>query len=99
MSKRQDRMDTLLKSSKRNRRQSKTISLIVSHFETTQSLAPGYNSSFITLISKVSDPLTLSDYPLISLIGCMYKVVAKLLATKMKMVIGSIKDEFQLDYI
>ncbi|GJS90295.1 RNA-directed DNA polymerase, eukaryota, reverse transcriptase zinc-binding domain protein [Tanacetum coccineum] len=36
-------------------------------------LARGCNASFIVLIPKVPDPLDLSDYRTISLIGCMYK--------------------------
>lgn len=53
----------------------------------------------ITLIPKVFDPLTLSDYRAISFIGCMYNVVAKILALILKHVIGSVVDNFQSAYI
>lgn len=37
----------------------------------------GSNSSFIALVHKVEDPQNLSDFRLISLVGCMYKVATK----------------------
>jgi len=39
----------------------------------------GSNASFLALIPKVHDPHNLNEYRPISLIGCMYKIVAKLL--------------------
>ncbi|GKD28315.1 RNA-directed DNA polymerase, eukaryota, reverse transcriptase zinc-binding domain protein, partial [Tanacetum coccineum] len=50
-------------------------------------LATGCNASFIVLIPKISDPLDLSDYRPISLIGCMYKVLSKLLSYRLSRVI------------
>lgn len=57
---------------------------IMKHFEVTRTLSRHYNSSFMTLIPKVVDSLTLGDYLPISLIGCMYKIMAKLLAMRIK---------------
>lgn len=42
----------------------------------------GSNNIFITLIPKKPNPHSLSDYRTISLVGCMHKVLAKVLATK-----------------
>lgn len=43
----------------------------VKHFEASGTLAPGCNSSFITLIPKTPDLLSLSDYrPIVSLAAC-----------------------------
>ncbi|GJY55725.1 RNA-directed DNA polymerase, eukaryota [Tanacetum coccineum] len=50
----------------------------IKFFESRGRLARGCNASFIVLIPKVPDPLDLSDYRPISLIGCMYKVLLKL---------------------
>lgn len=69
------------------------------HFEHHASLASGCNSTFITLIPKVTYPFTLSDYRPISLIGCMYKIVAKILAVRLKSVIGSVVSEAQFAFI
>ena len=55
----------------------------------------GCNASFLALIPKVSDPHLLNDYRPISLIGCMYKIVAKLLVKRMKKVMPSIINEAQ----
>ncbi|GJR65249.1 putative RNA-directed DNA polymerase [Tanacetum coccineum] len=40
----------------------------------------GCNSSFITLVPKVDDPTVIGDFRPISLIGCQYKILAKVLA-------------------
>ncbi|KAJ9562374.1 hypothetical protein OSB04_007534, partial [Centaurea solstitialis] len=47
----------------------------VKHFEQHKQIKPGSNSSFIALIPKISDPLSLSDYRPINLIGCVNKGV------------------------
>ena len=75
------------------------ITKFVKRFELNGTLAPGCNSSNITLIPKIHDPLNLCDYRPISLIGCMYKVIAKLLAIRLKMVIGEVVDETRSTYI
>ncbi|GKA53217.1 RNA-directed DNA polymerase, eukaryota, reverse transcriptase zinc-binding domain protein [Tanacetum coccineum] len=49
--------------------------------------ANGCNASFIVLIPKTLGPLDLGDYRPISLIGCMYKVLSKLLASHLSKVI------------
>ena len=59
----------------------------------------GCNASFLALIPKVADPHLLNDYRPISLIGCMYKIMAKLLAKRMKKVLPTIIDEAQSAFI
>lgn len=71
----------------------------VFHFDKYGTLARGCNSSFITLAPKVKDPTSLSDYRLISLIGCIYKIISKLLATRLKKVIGGIIGDVQSAYV
>ncbi|KAL5161577.1 hypothetical protein HKD37_07G018843 [Glycine soja] len=41
------------------------------------------NVSFIALISKKENPMDLGEFRPISLVGCIYKVVAKLLSKRM----------------
>lgn len=45
------------------------------------------------------DPLTLGDFRPISLIGCLYKIMSKMLAGRLKLVVGSTIGEFQTVYI
>ena len=47
----------------------------------------------------MADPQFLNDYRPISLIGCMYKIVTKLLAKRMKKVMPFIIDETQSAFI
>ncbi|GKB28026.1 RNA-directed DNA polymerase, eukaryota, reverse transcriptase zinc-binding domain protein [Tanacetum coccineum] len=50
----------------------------------------GANSSFITLIPKVTNPIHVNEYWPISLIGIRYKIIAKVLANKLSKVINNI---------
>nr|KAJ0196777.1 hypothetical protein LSAT_V11C700381330 [Lactuca sativa] len=71
----------------------------VRHFENHGTLSGGCNSSFITLVPKVKDPLSLHDCRPINLIGCLNKIISKLLSTRLKSVIGSIIDDVQSAYV
>ncbi|GJU10343.1 RNA-directed DNA polymerase, eukaryota [Tanacetum coccineum] len=53
----------------------------VEHFFVNGVFSKGCNSSFIALIPKVMDAKLVSDFRPISLIGCVYKVVTKILAS------------------
>ena len=68
-------------------------------FHANGTFPKGSNASFIALIPKVADPQFLNDYRPISLIGCMYKIVAKLLANRMKKVMSFIIDKTQSAFI
>ena len=59
----------------------------------------GLNASFIALISKVADPQELNEYRSISLIGCTYKILAKVLANRLKKIMHCIINERQLAFI
>ncbi|GJV51737.1 putative RNA-directed DNA polymerase, eukaryota, reverse transcriptase zinc-binding domain protein [Tanacetum coccineum] len=61
----------------------------IKYFESTGSFANSCNPSFIVLIPKKSNPLGFSDYRPISLIGCVYKVISKILALRLAKVISS----------
>lgn len=50
----------------------------------------GCNWSFISLITKVDIPPHLGEYRPISLMGCMYKVLSKLLSNRMKKVLPKV---------
>lgn len=53
------------------------------------------NASFLVLIPKVHDSQGLNHYRPISLIGCIYKIVAKVLSRKLKKVLPYIIEEHQ----
>ena len=53
----------------------------------------GCNASFVTLVPKVKDLQYLHDYRPISLIGCIYNIVAKVLARRLKGVMPLLIDE------
>jgi len=58
-------------------------------------LSKGINSTFIALIPKVHSPQRLIDFRPISLVGCMYKVLAKVLANRLQTIIDSVVSESQ----
>jgi len=60
----------------------------VSDFHRNGKLLRGINNIFISLIPKKDCPQTLNDFRPISLVGSLYKVLAKLLANRLKNVIG-----------
>ncbi|GJR14797.1 reverse transcriptase domain-containing protein, partial [Tanacetum coccineum] len=58
-----------------------------------------YNSSFIALIPKVSNAKFVNDFHHISLIGCQYKIIGKLLANRLGSVIRSCISSEQYAFI
>lgn len=72
---------------------------LVRSFEQRGEFSMGCNSSFISLAAKIKDPLSLSDYRPISLIGALYKIVAKTLAIRVKTHIGVCIDEVQSAFV
>ncbi|KAJ9567980.1 hypothetical protein OSB04_003946 [Centaurea solstitialis] len=71
----------------------------VKSFEINRQINPGSNSSFISLIPKVSDPLSLDDYRPINLIGCVNKIISKVLAERLKCVLGTVISNTQTAFI
>ncbi|GJV51843.1 RNA-directed DNA polymerase, eukaryota [Tanacetum coccineum] len=59
----------------------------------------GGNSSFIALMPKKSDANMVKDFRPISLIGSLYKIIAKILANRLVTVLGDIVNEDYLDDI
>jgi len=68
-------------------------------FHRNGKLTKGLNSTFITLIPKVNSPQRLNDFRPISLVGCLYKVLAKVLANRLRSVVGSVVSDSQSTFV
>ncbi|XP_024640828.1 uncharacterized protein [Medicago truncatula] len=62
-------------------------------------LTKGINSTFIALIPKVASPQSLNEFRPISLVGSLYKILAKILANRLRQVIGSVVSETQSAFV
>ncbi|KAK3220120.1 hypothetical protein Dsin_014090 [Dipteronia sinensis] len=63
------------------------------------SIVKELNNTFIALIPKVSKPTTLKEFRPISLVGSKYKILAKILANRIKKVMNSVIGENQMAFI
>ncbi|GJV85542.1 putative RNA-directed DNA polymerase, eukaryota, reverse transcriptase zinc-binding domain protein [Tanacetum coccineum] len=75
------------------------ILYFVNLFLSSRKMPLGSNSSFITLIPKVSNPINVNDYQPISLIGVHYKIIAKVLANRLSKVVDKIISHEQSTFI
>ncbi|GKC14188.1 putative RNA-directed DNA polymerase, eukaryota, reverse transcriptase zinc-binding domain protein [Tanacetum coccineum] len=75
------------------------IMKFVTRFLETKKMPMGSNSSFITLILKVSNPIHVKDYSPISLINIHYKIIAKVLANRLAKVVDKIVSQEQSTFI
>ncbi|GJT40504.1 RNA-directed DNA polymerase, eukaryota, partial [Tanacetum coccineum] len=71
----------------------------VGWFFNNNSFARGCNSSFVSLIPKIQDPKLVSDFRPIRLIGSLYKVVTKILAMRLSVVISDLVSEVQTVFL
>ena len=63
------------------------------------SLKKGLNATFIALIPKKVVAMEVKDFRPISLVGGVYKILAKILATRLRMVLGEIISALQNAFI
>jgi hypothetical protein len=71
----------------------------VTEFLRNGKLLKGINSTFITLIPKKVCPQSLNDFIPISLVGSLYKMLAKNLANRFQNVIGSVISDTQSAFV
>ncbi|GJR45107.1 RNA-directed DNA polymerase, eukaryota [Tanacetum coccineum] len=62
----------------------------IKEFFSSSSIPNGCNASFIALIPKVLDAKHLNDFRPISLVGCQYKIIGKILASRLSNVMEDI---------
>jgi len=71
----------------------------ITEFHRNGRLSKGINSTFISLIPNVESPQTLNEFRIISLVGSLYKILAKLLANRLRMVIGNVVSDAQSAFV
>ncbi|KAJ9542702.1 LOW QUALITY PROTEIN: hypothetical protein OSB04_029208 [Centaurea solstitialis] len=71
----------------------------VKFFEWDPMLQNGCNDSFIALVPNINDPLCLRDFRPIHLMGCISKVISKVLANRLKLVIDSVISPEQTAFV
>ncbi|GKC08592.1 RNA-directed DNA polymerase, eukaryota, partial [Tanacetum coccineum] len=59
----------------------------------------GCNSTFITLIPKTHDAKVVKDFRPISLIGSLYKIIAKILANRLSFIISDLVSDVQTAFV
>ena len=67
----------------------------VKFFHKEGKISKGCNASFFTLIPKSENPQSLEEYRPISLVGCLYKILTKVLSNRIKKVIEKVIDGSQ----
>ncbi|XP_058773250.1 uncharacterized protein LOC131647368 [Vicia villosa] len=75
------------------------VFLFVKDFYEKAKLTKACTSSFVTLVPKVNNPQTLNEFRPICLVGSFYKILAKLLANRLKRVIGKLVSNNQSAFI
>ncbi|GJS10251.1 RNA-directed DNA polymerase, eukaryota [Tanacetum coccineum] len=71
----------------------------VQEFFASSHFPPGTNSLFITLIPKKQDSKVVKDYRPISLIGSIYKIIAKIMANRLSFVISDLISDVQSAFV
>ncbi|KAK9074986.1 hypothetical protein SSX86_003305 [Deinandra increscens subsp. villosa] len=72
---------------------------VMQQFHSYDQSSPGCNSSFITLTPKVSDPIDYGQFRPVILIGSIYKIIAKVIYSRIKKVMNSIISDTQSAYL
>ncbi|KAJ9544401.1 hypothetical protein OSB04_024108 [Centaurea solstitialis] len=68
-------------------------------FEDNPSHIAASNASFIALVPKAKDPLRINENRPIHLMGCVSKVISKVLADRLKLVVGDIISPVQTAFV
>nr|GEX19472.1 RNA-directed DNA polymerase, eukaryota [Tanacetum cinerariifolium] len=77
----------------------KDVYAAVNHFFINEDIPAGCNLSFIALIPKVPNANLVKDFRPISLIGSIYKIIAKILTNSLINVLGDIVSEMQSAFV
>ena len=72
---------------------------MVWQFFTSGSLPKKLNMAWVTLIPKFEGANEIKDFNPISMVGCVYKIITKILARRLSVVMGSLVGEVQTAFI
>ena len=72
---------------------------IIDEFASSSRLPKGSNVAFIALIAKCENPEGFKDFRPISMVGCVYKIIAKLLARRLQGVMNTLIGPHQSSFI
>nr|GEZ27307.1 RNA-directed DNA polymerase, eukaryota [Tanacetum cinerariifolium] len=75
------------------------VILAVKEFFSTGSIPNGCNPSFIALIPKVLDAKLLNDFRPISLVGCQYNIIGKILTNRLSYVMDDLISQEQFAFV
>jgi len=75
------------------------IMRFISKFHRNGKLSRGINSTSIALIPKVDSPQKLNDFRPIKLVGCLYKILSKVLANRLRLIIGRVVSDTQTSFV
>ena len=68
-------------------------------FHTSQTFVKSFNATFIALIPKKPEATVLKDYRPISLVGGIYKIIARILVERLKTVLDKLVNNHQMAFI
>ena len=71
----------------------------IAEFFRSGSLPRRANMTWVTLIPKIDEAKEVKDFHLISMIGCLYKVVAKIFANRMRNVMDGLVGESETTFV
>lgn len=72
---------------------------ITNEFWHSSHLPRGCNTALIALIPKISNPEGFKDFRPISMVGCVYKIISKILARRLQQVMGYLVGPHQSSFI
>ena len=75
------------------------FSACILNFFVKGSLPAKLNMTWVTLIPKFEGAIEIKDYRPISMVGCVYKVIAKVLANRLRKVAGGLVGETQTTFV
>lgn len=77
----------------------KDVISFVHNFFSTGFLPPRVNTTWITLVPKKTDAKELGDFRPISMVGCLYKIISKILSRRLKEVMPFLVGHNQTGFI